>query len=575
MNEANTFLQPQPVLPEKPAKEVVTPVIFPVQQPKKSGWKLYNILVIILLLITLILLGFVAYRYISDYKYNSKQQTSLQPLKSISLSQAKLPLLDDYNYELWLKTETSYVSLGKFNVNLEGEIVDLEEQSKSTFEVVNPQLEAKEIAISLEKKNDDSQEISGLLIAEAEVSSGSTGNLIFQAAKYSQMKGGFVVEDSGIWFGESLEEAYAPTLELPELPLGWKYAAWYLHEETPLFLGKFANGETGDDLKNFYESQENEEVPGEKFTTNLPENIDGPIATTDITGEAIISIEPDLLQAGAAPQAPFFLQPLTKLIGNDLKPGIYYNLDLNTKNLPDVQFTLNYEQVLGLTTSSRLKLQVDKTNLPILSAGFYELWHDNGTNQSSVEVFNVNTEGKLINTRGEIIDEFVISEITNLSQIFVTAENTLEEDNVASDVQILTGILMSSEEQISLSFPSLFRPPAAAMLNLAEPATSNLSLLAPNSGWTYSIYELKDGQYRHLTSFHKLYDLENLKFDDVSANSEIIISLDPLLHDYYSTSTIIPFYAFLKSAGKVDSETVEMQALPANNPFMNLRLIVL
>lgn len=261
----------------------------------------------------------------------------------ISLS-AVDALTNGFHYEGWAIIGGNPVSTGKFNVDANGNLIDLSDNpiSNGDFNVGQDLSSASAIVITIEPSGDadavpaDTKYLGGdvsSLEAALSPAHGSSLGDDFSTAAGSYIlatptNGDGTDENSGIWFLDLSSGAPLAALTLPGLPTGWKYEGWAVINGSPVTTGTFTAVDTVDDAAPFSGPNAGPPFPGEDFLVNAPT---GQTFPTDIAGgTAVISIEP----FPDSDAAPFTLKPLTGGIPANATDHVDYSMDNNAGAFP-------------------------------------------------------------------------------------------------------------------------------------------------------------------------------------------------------------------------------------------------
>ncbi len=167
------------------------------------------------------------------------------------------PLLNGYHYEGWAIVGGSPVSTGKFNLDSNGNLVDLNgmEITNGEFNLGGDLSSATEFVLTIEPTGDIDDIPAMTHYLAGDVSGGSamlsvghssalgndflssTGNYILA----TPTNGANTDENSGIWFLDLSSGSPAQGLFLPTLPDGWKYEGWTVIDGTPVTTGTFTS----------------------------------------------------------------------------------------------------------------------------------------------------------------------------------------------------------------------------------------------------------------------------------------------------------------------------------------------
>ncbi len=187
---------------------------------------------------------------------------ALQPGQVATIITDGLPRLENAAYELWATTGDEQVLMGRFNLDEDGGPIELTGQlNEQTGELEDVMasptvLEAiaavDAFAISLEALDAD-EDAAGprgpvVLSGDATLPTSAVSfpiNLFAAAGGFTVGAQGPGEEDelAGIWFGSQTGDGLSPSLVLPELGDGWRWAAWLEQagsgDGEPIRLGSF------------------------------------------------------------------------------------------------------------------------------------------------------------------------------------------------------------------------------------------------------------------------------------------------------------------------------------------------
>lgn len=223
----------------------------------------------------------------------------------------------DGHYEAWARVGGELISLGRFNINEFGELVDTETDSTiAEFDAGTDVSTATEILISVEPPSDGDPASSGVYILRGDVSDHAAG-LETQISGVDQLENDATAEfvlatpsdddsfpvndDHGIWFLTRPGPA-AGLLNLPDLGPDWQYEGWVVDISdtfNPLYYstGTFTSGE-GFDSDQAGAMGGGPEYPGQDFV----DYHGGPVLDLDAGNFAVmVTIEPTLDQATDRP----------------------------------------------------------------------------------------------------------------------------------------------------------------------------------------------------------------------------------------------------------------------------------
>lgn len=253
-------------------------------------------------------------------------------------------LQNGFHYEGWLILDDGPITTGKFNVNSEGEMVDLNGSmiSEGLFNLTEDVSSASAFVLTIEPAGDvddipaDTHHLAGSI-------SNNTATLSLRhsaslGSNFSNSTGDYILatptdgvndnENSGIWFLDPSSGSAMAGLDLPILPNGWRYEGWAVYNGEPITTGTFTSTTEADAFSNFSGTQSGPPFPGEDFLMNAPGGLSFPIDLAG--GVAVISIEP---YPDDSP-APFALKPLVGMIPESAADRTVYSMDNNTSSFP-------------------------------------------------------------------------------------------------------------------------------------------------------------------------------------------------------------------------------------------------
>jgi len=268
-----------------------------------------------------------------------------EPMSTVVLAFSGLkPLANGYHYEGWVIVDGSPVSTGKFNVSVNGELMDLKGKviAQAEFGVSKDLSQAAVVALTIEPPGDSDSMPSGVKYLAGEVSGGSASLSVSHGAAlgddFAGASGAYILatptdgadtnETSGIWYIDLSSGSPMPGLQLPTLPPTFEYEGWVIIDGTPVSTGKFSDVAAADSGNPYSGSQPGKPFPGEDFLRNAPGGMTFPI---DLRGNAAaISIEP----VPDDSPAPFALKPLIGGIPANAEPFTNYQLDNQAGGFP-------------------------------------------------------------------------------------------------------------------------------------------------------------------------------------------------------------------------------------------------
>ena len=256
-------------------------------------------------------------------------------------------LANGFHYEGWAIIDGSPVSTGKFNVDADGNLIELNGKAivNAEFDVGRDLNDAMAIALTIEPPGDTNSTPSGVkyLVGDVSRQSAAAADLSVSHSAalgndFTGAAGSFILatptngadtdETSGIWYIDLSSGGPTPGLQLPPLPPSFEYEGWVIIDGTPVSTGKFRDVAAADSGNPFSGPEPGKPFPGEDFLRNAPDGLTFP---TDIRGRtAAISIEP----VPDDSPAPFALKPLVGGIPADGEAFTNYQLDYQAGGFP-------------------------------------------------------------------------------------------------------------------------------------------------------------------------------------------------------------------------------------------------
>lgn len=254
------------------------------------------------------------------------------------------PLQNGYHYEGWAIVNGAAVTTGKFNVDANGALVDLNGGAIAGGEFATgvDLTGTTAIVITIEPAGDVDDIPASTHVIAGSVS-GAAASLTVGAPQalgddFASASGSYILatptddpaanENSGLWFLSLASGSPAAGLNLPALPEGWAYEGWAVIDGQPVTTGRFTSATAADDAAPFSGAGGGPPFPGEDFVANAPAGLTFP---TDLAGgTAVISIEP---HPDDSP-APFTLKPLVGMIATDAVDHVTYDLGNNASAFP-------------------------------------------------------------------------------------------------------------------------------------------------------------------------------------------------------------------------------------------------
>ena len=243
--------------------------------------------------------------------------------------------------EGWAIFGDEKISTGKFNVDSDGTIRNLEGDLQDSFALNLDLSQADMIVITIESEGDVDSIPSGVVLLVGQVN-GNNVELAYPV-DLNEISGNFILatptngddsnENSGIWFLQ-LPPPPSPGLTLPDLPPGWVYEGWAVNSGVPITTGRFTAVDGPDQFRGFSGPQQGPPFPGEDFIVNPPSGLSFPINLADGESKAVISIEPDLNGVDPTGDGPFAIKPLVADIVLGADDHVTFSMNQNLASLP-------------------------------------------------------------------------------------------------------------------------------------------------------------------------------------------------------------------------------------------------
>lgn len=260
------------------------------------------------------------------------------------------PLTNGFHFELWGIVNGSAVTIGKFNVDESGAVVDLDGIAvpDAQFDAGRDLRVASDFVITIEAAGDrDITPGASRYIAGPRMGEQSELGLVHERAigsEFADADGAFILatptdgpdteEYAGVWWLDLSTEPPTPGLVLPELPSGWQYEGWAVVDGLPISTGRFVSPDEPDLAAEFSGELPGPTVPGEDL---LNGEIEGVVFPVDLRGQTVvISVEP---QPDDSP-APFSLKPLVGSIAAEAATHQVLPMELGNGPLPTASVSL-------------------------------------------------------------------------------------------------------------------------------------------------------------------------------------------------------------------------------------------
>jgi hypothetical protein len=268
---------------------------------------------------------------------------------NLDLTFDNLAQLSTGHYEGWLIVDGSPVSTGKFNIDANGDIVDLSGSPIDSFLVMDLDIANLEKFVLTIEEEGDTDTVPGAIkpLAGDVDGTGMAGvithnigvDLTGIAGEYilaTPTDGASTNELSGVWFLNRSGASPVAGLNLPDLTgTDWSYEGWVVIDGVPVTTGKFDKPDGADAFDGYSGAEAAPPFPGEDFLTNAPTGLTFP---TDISGDpVVISIEP---RVGDDP-GPFQFKPLVGTTPAPATDHIEYPLTDMTSTLATGTFALS------------------------------------------------------------------------------------------------------------------------------------------------------------------------------------------------------------------------------------------
>lgn len=253
------------------------------------------------------------------------------------------PLQNGFHFEGWAIVNGNALSTGKFNVDSNGELVDLSGNviANGIFEVEEDISATSTFVLTIEPAGDTDAIPAATHHVSGDFSNGEASlNLAHPSAlgsDFASATGTYILatptdddpnnENSGIWFLDNSSGSPQAGLSLPTLPDGWAYEGWAVYNGNAISTGTFTSVSGADASAPFSGSNPGPAYPGEDFVINAPAGISFPIDLAG--GMAVISIEP----VPDDSPAPYAFKPLAGGIPANATDRTAYSIPNNANTL--------------------------------------------------------------------------------------------------------------------------------------------------------------------------------------------------------------------------------------------------
>jgi hypothetical protein len=262
-------------------------------------------------------------------------------ISSLTLDVTLDPLQKGH-YEGWAIFGEEKVSTGKFNIG-----------DSLVFTSARDLSDADAIVVTIEPEGDTDSVpsgivvLSGVLASDAEEAQTITLSFPVDLATASgsyilatPTNGNDTDETSGIWFLK-LPPPPSAGLVLPNLPSGWVYEGWAVHNGIPITSGRFSSAEGVDFFNEFSGPEGSPPFPGEDYLINAPAGLSFPINLANGSSKVVISIEPDSNGEDPTGDGPFQVKPLVADVPEGALDHTNYPMQLNMDSIPSGLATIN------------------------------------------------------------------------------------------------------------------------------------------------------------------------------------------------------------------------------------------
>ncbi len=217
------------------------------------------------------------------------------------------PLLNGFHYEAWALVGGQALPAGKFNLDAQGRLVDLNGAivANGTLRQSRDVSGASAIVLTIEPNGDRDANPTATHVLAGTVQGGNAALTVSSTMAlgndFATAAASYVLatptdsdnsnERSGVWFITLASGSPAAGLTLPTLPAGWAYEGWAVVNSRPLTTGRFTNPRAPDLAAPYSGTLGAPPFPGEDYLRNSPSGITFPL---DLRGATIaITIEPE------------------------------------------------------------------------------------------------------------------------------------------------------------------------------------------------------------------------------------------------------------------------------------------
>lgn len=278
-------------------------------------------------------------------------------LTTVRLELQNFPSLEKASYELWQVNRNQKISLGKFNINEQGQVIDLYnlviEDNEFDLVLIDTGIDIIQgFQVSIEFNPDDNLDCSPIIIVSGKINQKREAGLQY-ITNLEGTKGSFMLgtptdgnkytnEDAGIWFVYEVKNNQIPSLDLPVLSEGWVYESWIFYENNFISMGKFSDPGVADASAEFSGKRNILTFPGEDFLYRPTSDyfLDLPFELNNGSTQVFISMEPEMDGVDPTGTSPFSIQFLNAKIEKDAEVHKAYDLDLDLNFIPEASIKL-------------------------------------------------------------------------------------------------------------------------------------------------------------------------------------------------------------------------------------------
>jgi hypothetical protein len=339
----------------------------------------------------------------------------------LDLEFSGLPMLASGHYEGWLIVDGTPVSTGKFNVDTNGDLVNLDGNMIDTFTLMDLDIDNVEMFVLSLEDEGDADAIPGAIkpLSGAVDSGGLAGTIAHSVGvDLTGADGVYILATPSNNDDYYLDLTFA---DLPPLASG-HYEGWLIIDGSPVSTGKFNIDTEGDIV----------DLAGAKMTM--------PFMVMDIDASMVEMFVLSLEDEGDTDAIPGAIKPLSGAVdGTGMAGTVMHTIGVDLS-------TAGGEYILATPSNNDdFYLDLSFENLMPLASGHYEGWLIVDGSPVSTGKFNINAQGDLLDhmTGAMLTMPFLVMDldVANVQMFVLSIEDEGDTDAIPGTVKPLAGVV--------------------------------------------------------------------------------------------------------------------------------------